>query len=633
MEDWFSRFFGAWLLEGGARESTAQELEQATMPLAREPEAEDVETLCAQLREGTSAEREAVYVRLLELEDAAVSGGADPSDNQRAAAVAVACVAPLCEVLCRDAAEIGVVEYRRVALVLCAIAGIDPASVGGEGNRPGQCTVWSAWSAEASVLGAMLAKDPADLTLEDALTSGCAHAMVIATWATYRAIDAQLDCARIGAMDFIQSFNNSAFLCTIRCPDDERNLALAPLMLELLKEPEKLPQFALVGCIWQLACLPAGRPKVALKLLEHDAVSVHMSVLRRVPPREQISTAGFSRGGHGEVYHAMRDLLEPAQIGGADLTKTLLQCGFIDQLVAALSVVEKVGAENSNGDVVFFLLWLLKLLDGEALEEIEEKLRAAKPALRFLTDAPITSMTEFGWTSSAFTKLIAANLFGKDEGNAFNFVQTDVDDIVENETEMLRPTSWGKIWQLSLNQCRGLLNLCISDAAKPLLLNNTAFLPLLILGLMLDGDHPRQDTADEIKTKIQRDYAECIQQLSLFPPALSVLRADARIIKALDVLVDTALSEGAKDCARGALIQLCPERTKHLAPSTEQAKHIMISYQWDSQKTIARIVAELQARGFLVWFDVENMKGSIMDAVRLPSQRFMRTTAELATHL
>ena len=40
--------------------------------------------------------------------------------------------------------------------------------------------------------------------------------------------------------------------------------------------------------------------------------------------------------------------------------------------------------------------------------------------------------------------------------------------------------------------------------------------------------------------------------------------------------------------------------------------HIMMSYQWDVQEIVKRIVAELQRRKYLVWFDLFNMKGSVM---------------------
>ena len=356
-------------------------------------------------------------------------------------------------------------------------------------------------------LGQVLAKAPADLDLEDALTIGCAFAPFIGGWATSRSVDAMCEAAGITGMEQVEQFNANCFLCTIRTPDDARNLALAPLMVELLKEPEKLPPFALVGCLCQVECLNAGRPDVALKCLEHDIVSAVMGVLRRASPAEQVATAGFARGGHGEVYHLMRDLVEPAQIGGADLTGELLSCGFIDEAVAMLSAVEQLGADNVCGDVVFFSLWFLKLLDGEALPQIEDKLRAAKPALRYLCDSPISSIAEFGWTSGAFTVFIAANLFGKDEGNTFGFVQKDIDGVVDSASPyQVRATrTSSEMFSLDIHLTgRWVYG---SDVAKKLLLMNPVFVPLLIDGIMLDVDHPRKDTVPAIKTVIQRKWA------------------------------------------------------------------------------------------------------------------------------
>ena len=46
--------------------------------------------------------------------------------------------------------------------------------------------------------------------------------------------------------------------------------------------------------------------------------------------------------------------------------------------------------------------------------------------------------------------------------------------------EVVLPTTWGGIVELQLQQCRGLLNLCISDKAKLLLLEVQQFIPLLL---------------------------------------------------------------------------------------------------------------------------------------------------------
>ena len=42
----------------------------------------------------------------------------------------------------------------------------------------------------------------------------------------------------------------------------------------------------------------------------------------------------------------------------------------------------------------------------------------------------------------------------------------------------------------------------------------------------------------------------------------------------------------------------------------------MLSYQWDSQSVVQRINGSLLSRGYQTWFDLTNMKGSTMDAMR-----------------
>ena len=44
------------------------------------------------------------------------------------------------------------------------------------------------------------------------------------------------------------------------------------------------------------------------------------------------------------------------------------------------------------------------------------------------------------------------------------------------------------------------------------------------------------------------------------------------------------------------------------------AEHVMLSYEWSSQSVIVRINESLNRRGYVTWLDVEQMKGSIMDA-------------------
>ncbi|KAL8606718.1 hypothetical protein ACOMHN_018752 [Nucella lapillus] len=46
-----------------------------------------------------------------------------------------------------------------------------------------------------------------------------------------------------------------------------------------------------------------------------------------------------------------------------------------------------------------------------------------------------------------------------------------------------------------------------------------------------------------------------------------------------------------------------------------QRGHLMISYQWDNQKTLMQVRDRLVSRGFQVWMDVDNMSGSTLQAM------------------
>ena len=158
----------------------------------------------------------------------------------------------------------------------------------------------------------------------------------------------------------------------------------------------------------------------------------------------------------------------------------------------------------------------------------------------------------------------------------FWLTEGDIDGFIALDTEVMRCEAWGSAMALGANRCHGLLSLCISDAAKQMLLNNAGFTPHLIDGLMLDPEHPRKDTDEAIKTAVQRDFAECVQQIVLFPAGCEVLTANEAVMPALLILKDKAWSEEAKVCAAGALMALNPP-VLHM-----DGQHIMLSCECTS---------------------------------------------------
>ena len=81
----------------------------------------------------------------------------------------------------------------------------------------------------------------------------------------------------------------------------------------------------------------------------------------------------------------------------------------------------------------------------------------------------------------------------------------------------------------------------------------------------------------------------------------------------MEAVAEAGLSAEARQYAQAALLALSD---KEMVADTEGQKHIMISYQWDHQVTMERLNESLIRRGHLTWFDLTNMKGSTMDAMR-----------------
>ena len=88
-----------------------------------------------------------------------------------------------------------------------------------------------------------------------------------------------------------------------------------------------------------------------------------------------------------------------------------------------------------------------------------------------------------------------------------------------------------------------------------------------------------------------------------------MLSGEAAALEALHALVDgQAMSEQARVSAHGALIAIEgrphePESEHEGGGEESSSGHVMVSYQWDVQKTIERIVRSMQARGYDVWFE------------------------------
>jgi hypothetical protein len=157
--------------------------------------------------------------------------------------------------------------------------------------------------------------------------------------------------------------------------------------------------------------------------------------------------------------------------------------------------------------------------------------------------------------------------------------------------------------------------MAISDANKALMLQFGELLDTLVKALLLDSPRRSEVGADAV----QEASAGLLASLALFGPGAEALRGHGGVMRALRLLRDGVSStEGSRQSAVQALFQLEEQKqVQALSGGGVSAKHVMMSYNWGHQPVIKRIHAALVRRGYSMWIDVEQMKGSTVDAMSL----------------
>ncbi|KAL9979646.1 hypothetical protein ACROYT_G017336 [Oculina patagonica] len=98
------------------------------------------------------------------------------------------------------------------------------------------------------------------------------------------------------------------------------------------------------------------------------------------------------------------------------------------------------------------------------------------------------------------------------------------------------------------------------------------------------------------------------------------IKNDESAIPELKKLATSENSE-IKRAAAGALWE-CEGKEKHAQEKQQSVKqeatdtkHVMISYQWDVQKLVIQLKNKLQADGYKVWMDIDEMGGSTLESM------------------
>ena len=148
----------------------------------------------------------------------------------------------------------------------------------------------------------------------------------------------------------------------------------------------------------------------------------------------------------------------------------------------------------------------------------------------------------------------------------------------------------------------GLSHLAINDANKNILGQN-GVIPVLISVIKTSNE-------DEEKASATR----ALWMLAFDDNNKEKVRQEEGAMDILHQLQQSENSEVQK-AAAGALWELEGKTARHSERMESTGNHVMISYQWDSQEVLVEVKNRLQASGYRVWMDLEQMKGSTLDAM------------------
>ena len=150
----------------------------------------------------------------------------------------------------------------------------------------------------------------------------------------------------------------------------------------------------------------------------------------------------------------------------------------------------------------------------------------------------------------------------------------------------------------------GLSHLAINDNNKKILGQNGA---IRVLTSILQTSHDDEETASG---------ARALWMLAFHDTNKDLIKQQEGTFDTLHALHHSA-NPKVQQAAAGALWEIEGKKTRNNAEEIEQTtgNHVMISYQWDAQAVLVEVKNKLQASGYRVWMDLEQMGGSTLEAM------------------
>ena len=278
-------------------------------------------------------------------------------------------------------------------------------------------------------------------------------------------------------------------------------------------------------------------------------------------------------------------------------------CAGAGIISMCFEIVKQIDAENSNWEEEDEESELVTIIDNSIgiLHNISRRLRDRElfanreQTLLYFAKKKVPAIAAESLLTLAYLVDENMNHLILADENLLSFIITLLDEAWKSEDRHSNGYSAKEL-------AEGLSHLAINDANKNILGQN-GVIPVLISVIKTSNE-------DEEKASATR----ALWMLAFDNNNKEKVRQEEG---AMDILHQLQQSENpeVQKAAAGALWELEGKTARHSERMKSAGNHVMISYQWDSQEVLVEVKNRLQASGYRVWMDLEQMGGSTLEAM------------------
>ena len=276
------------------------------------------------------------------------------------------------------------------------------------------------------------------------------------------------------------------------------------------------------------------------------------------------------------------------------------KAGVVSMCLENIQTIDAESINWENGDKHSEPVLIIKTCLG-ILHNISQRLRdrevfaySEETLLRFV-DAKVTRIAASSLLCLAYLVVEETNHLILADENVLNFIIRMLDEAWQTKHRRSNGYSAREL-------AEGLSHLAINDTNKTVLGHKGA---VGVLIAVLRTSRANDERASALRA---------LWMLAFDDNNKEVIRQDGGALRMLRQLQHSKDPEVQK-AAAGTLWELEGKTARSVEKQEGTRNHVMISYQWDNQDVLIEVRKRLQASGYRVWMDLEQMGGSTLEAM------------------